>query len=135
MRQIFHVLKLVFILQYSESSFIRIIHLSGHMFMNQLWLNIYLENYSLIRIFSYPDSQHGIGGVRISEGARYAVFNEEIQCRNEQLTEYVVVNMNTDICCKAMNILLNYLLTLFNRMKLTGRAQQPTNILVRWILG
>ena len=56
---------------YSEASLIRtpiirIIHLSRHMFGNQLLLDN-IESDSFIRIFSYPDSQFGNGGVRISD--------------------------------------------------------------------
>ena len=69
--------------KYSNASLIRtpliwIIHLTEHMFGNPFWLYIlheynYIEHDSLIRIFSYPDSQLGKRGVQISEGPLFSI--------------------------------------------------------------
>ena len=51
----------------SRPPLIRIIHLY------MLYMIIYRESESYIRIFSYPDSRLGTGGVRISEGSLYSL--------------------------------------------------------------
>ena len=50
---------------YSGASLIRIIHLSGHLFGTNPHSSTEID--SLIRKFSYPDSQSANRGVRISE--------------------------------------------------------------------